>query len=212
MVKMPEPVRVVLDAMVVARGFVSKSKQSASFSIFEAWHSGEILPLFNGKLIREIAKTLEVLGVNRRTIEDFIAMLFLREEALVRIKHQRMGCSDPGDDHLLETALIGGARWIVSDDHAVLDLPNPAKASFRHHGIGILSSGQFVEWLRSIDDLDADSVSIDDLWDPPGPFSCLICEHSDRADVPCGVAGEDRDAKPAECGCVGASELNLAQI
>jgi predicted nucleic acid-binding protein len=56
--------------------------------------------LVSGQLLGEIAETLLELGADH---DD------------VPIKHQRMGCDDEEDDHLLETALTGKAGYLVSE-------------------------------------------------------------------------------------------------
>jgi predicted nucleic acid-binding protein len=45
-------------------------------------------------------------------------------ERVMPIQHQKMGCNDEGDDHLYETAIAGGAHFIVSRDTSVLNPPS----------------------------------------------------------------------------------------
>lgn len=58
---------------------------------------------------------------------------------MVRIAGRSMGCRDPGDDKVIETALVGGAEVLVTGDADLLSMP--ARPEFR-----VLTARGFLEW------------------------------------------------------------------
>lgn len=87
-------------------------------------------------------------------------MLLGAEGQIVGIEHQRMGCEDEEDDHLLETAVRGGAQYIVSDDRKVYDPPPHVLQYLEQKGIVLRRPYEFC------DDLDALEASNEGLGMP----------------------------------------------
>ena len=73
------------------------------------------------------------------TVESRVAFLghLVTASEWVSISHAKLGCSDPDDDKLLETALLGDASCIVTGDQDLL-----AMHPFR--GVPILDPGAFL--------------------------------------------------------------------
>lgn len=64
-------------------------------------------------------------------------MLVAAATEVVPIRHQRMGCLDEDDDHLLEVAVAGKADYLVSEDRAVFAPPPYVRAYLERHGIRV---------------------------------------------------------------------------
>jgi predicted nucleic acid-binding protein len=105
--------------------------------------------LFSGELLDEIAETLLELGADRDDVEQ-VLMLLAVDGQVIPIKHQRMGCADEEDDHLFETALMGKADYLVSEDHAVHRLPAHVQAYLERNGIRLCRAREFCEDLKSL--------------------------------------------------------------
>lgn len=63
--------------------------------------------------------------VSRRSRQAFLAQLLAVSEN-VTIFGQHFGCRDPDDDRIFETALVGGADYLVTGDEDLLQMNAPA--------------------------------------------------------------------------------------
>jgi len=59
-----------------------------------------------------------------------------------------MGCLDPKDDPVLETAISGRANFIVTLDKRLLKLPDYIADYVRRQGVEIVSPGEFAALLQ----------------------------------------------------------------
>ena len=80
---------------------------------------------------------VEELDVPEADAEEFVVLLCAVSD-VVAIKHQVMGCRDPNDDPLLETAIVGEADFIVTHDDDLLGLPAHVTEYLRSHGVEVL--------------------------------------------------------------------------
>lgn len=103
----PRELRVVLDANVLAPGLVSTGSLAAE--IIRLWRLGLLEVLLTGKLVNEVAKTLKALGLDDPDVREIVELLCHNPNAIIPLKHQTFGCSDPDDDYLFETAIEGNA-------------------------------------------------------------------------------------------------------
>lgn len=76
----------------------------------------------SGPIIEEIVEMLQELReiglapkLSDTDIEELVLAL-CRPEYVVAVQHQRMGCRDLDDDKYIDTALAGGAQYLVSND------------------------------------------------------------------------------------------------
>jgi len=133
--------------MIIARGIVRRRSASVASEIMR-WHRmGLFDAKLNGKLIEEIARTLRNLGVGTDKTRDSVNWLCQRD-VVVPIKHQRMGCMDPDDDHLFETAFVSHARMIVSIDANVLAPPAALRAWLVKHDVRVVGEAAFCQFMR----------------------------------------------------------------
>lgn len=145
----PNRLRVVLDTNVFVRGLMQRRAVSPAREVLHWWRLGVYDLCASGVLIDEVARTLvEKLGFSRSVADGLIATLGDAAE-IVPLLHQKMGCRDTDDDHLLETALVARAHIIVSCDKDVLNLPIHVTAMLLQHGIQVMSDVAFLEYIRS---------------------------------------------------------------
>lgn len=135
----------VIDTNVLLSGLVAKS--GSPYEILEAWRRGEFLLLTREDIIAEV---IEVLGrpyyrEKRHVTDEIISGIAraLRTEAL-----QTEGAvtveaitQDPDDDKFLACAIEGGADYIISGDHHLLDLGS-------YQDIPIVRPAAFLQILR----------------------------------------------------------------
>ena len=123
---------------------------SASRLLYEAYLRGNITIITSGPLVDEIAGTLiETLHRPPDAVETFITHLCAHAEVLP-IRHQVMGCLDPKDDPVLETAISGRANFIVTLDKRLLNLPEYIADYVRRQGVEIVSPGEFAALLQNV--------------------------------------------------------------
>ena len=110
--------------------------------IWNAWRSGVFVTVVSGRIVDEVARVLiEELDVTEADTEEFV-MLLCAVSDVVPIKHQAMGCRDPNDDSLLETAIVGEADFIVTHDDDLLSLPSHVTEYLRSHGVEVLADAR----------------------------------------------------------------------
>jgi putative PIN family toxin of toxin-antitoxin system len=149
---------VVLDTNVWVGALRSKSIRSASRIIFEALLEGHIQLVTSRELLRE---TFEVLLRPSIQVDiadvGYVAFFMTSTGVVVSTSGALLGCKDPEDDVLLETAINGHASYLVSFDKKVLD------DDFRNIAIGkdirIVSIREFLDILRESKVVSGDTVT-----------------------------------------------------
>ena len=140
--------KVVLDTNVIISGLTAT--RGNPHNILEAWRRGEIILLTCPAVVDEVAEVLcrPFFRDRRHITEDDVtrARRVLAVDATVVVPRVRLVVveDDPDDDRVLECALEGGADYIVSGDHHLLDL-----GRFRH--IPVVTPRQFLAILEARD-------------------------------------------------------------
>jgi putative PIN family toxin of toxin-antitoxin system len=198
---------VVLDANIIAPGLVST--RSSSAEIVRLWRRGVFEVPTTGKLLEEVAKTLGVLGLSEEDVEALMAVLASNIDAIIPLRHQRMGCADPDDDYLFELAMEADASFIVTRDKSLLSPAEPLRAALLTAAIRVVDDVTFLEYLRrhlfSPLAYDDSTIALDDLLQPP-TISCVVCDHGFHWDFECGTTF-DAEGRPLECVCPTSLEL-----
>ena len=118
--------RVVLDTNILVAAALSKwrNRWGRARWLVEIALAGQrrFAHVTSVPIIDELAEVLiRPRMVDRAFAEAFIETL-LSDSTVVRVHGVPMGCRDPDDDKVLETAVIGHAGAIVSDDRDLRDL------------------------------------------------------------------------------------------
>lgn len=135
--------KVVLDTNVLIDGF--KDEYSYQKRIIDEITAGRLQAFANHQTLRENRLILGKLIVDdsyRAELEDFFSQI---EEVVNR--RQIRAVSDPEDNKILESAVEAGADYLITEDHALLELTP-------FQGVKIVEPGQF--WASYIDQADAD--------------------------------------------------------
>ena len=102
-------------------------------------------------LFAELAGALERPRIQRRrTAQDNASELvsLLRSRARTAIPPGRLHlCRDPKDDPLIETAIVGGARYLVSRDEDLTRDLDLVDSLLVEYGIEVLTVARFLELL-----------------------------------------------------------------
>jgi putative PIN family toxin of toxin-antitoxin system len=143
--------KVVVDTNVWISAFISRT--GPAHQVLEAFRADRFDPVISRALIEEIREVLIRARIRRRWqfSGDEIQVILARLEDRATVADptgEYHVCRDPDDDILLETALVGGARYFVSRDDDIkrdLDLVG----HLRDRGVEVLSVAQFLSLLAS---------------------------------------------------------------
>lgn len=116
------PLRVLVDTNVWISAFINAS--GAPAQVLAAFLAERFVPVVSDALLEEIRDVLDRPRIRRRwnlRAADVASVLVLLPDRAIQVTP--IGdlhlCRDPDDDILLETAVLGGARYFVSRDDDV---------------------------------------------------------------------------------------------
>jgi predicted nucleic acid-binding protein len=131
-------VRALIDANVLVSAELARRDERSSLTrwiVFVALLAQRRFRFVTSEpLVRELHDVLVRRGFSRAVSDAYVAALSAEAE-FVRIYGLPMGCPDPGDDKVLETALNGNVDVIVSRDAHLFD-PR-SRRPIEKTGIGI---------------------------------------------------------------------------
>lgn len=137
----------MLDTNVLIAYYLSKKKDSANSKVFLLWRTRRRLQLVvSDEVVTEYLEVLQRLGVPQVRINKLEERIRRRQT----VSHTKLGARptesrDPDDNLILATAVAGKAEYVVTNDHDLLDIPEPTKKKFK---FSILTPGQFLDRLE----------------------------------------------------------------
>jgi putative PIN family toxin of toxin-antitoxin system len=142
-------IRVVIDTNIWISALING--QGAPARLLQTVRDRRIQLILSGPLVSEVDQVVQRQRIRRRialddrAIQDFLGTA--RERAIiVNIGGDLRVCRDPKDDIVIETAIEGGARYVVSrDEDLTRDLG--LLEALRAYGIEVLTVARFLELL-----------------------------------------------------------------
>ena len=135
--------RTVLDANVLAPGFLGRT--SASARLIDLWRRQVYELVVSEHLLAELARAYTDPYFRRRITPERIARVsgFLRQRAIVTELTVTVSgvATQPKDDLVLATGLGAGATFLVTRDRQLLKLGG-------YRGLRVVSPGQFLTLLE----------------------------------------------------------------
>ncbi len=137
--------RLVIDTNVFVSGLISAAGSPAQ--ILKAIQRGKVIHLVSDPIVEEYLRVLDYPQIRRyrkitdEFVADIAAYLIYQTERVELASSIRLS-PDPDDDVFLETAVDGGANWLVTNDKADLLSLRAVK------GIPIVSAREAVIRLR----------------------------------------------------------------
>lgn len=137
--------RAVIDTSVLVSGFLSRRSHPAE--VLDAWILGRFTPVVSPELVKEYVAVLTrdkfvILGSVTDRINLLEKILALPWVAMVYPRERvSMVSKDPQDDKVLECAIEGKAKWVVTGNKHLLELPCMKD-------IAIITAGEFVRILE----------------------------------------------------------------
>jgi putative PIN family toxin of toxin-antitoxin system len=133
----------VFDTNVVVSYILRRRLRSAASRIFDLWYKQRHLQLIvSDEVVAEYYEVLERLNADERRVEHLYDLL---QRAGI-VTHINLGARyaisrDPDDDVMLATAAAGQARFLITNDYDLLDIPLAQKRRFRFE---IVTPGEFL--------------------------------------------------------------------
>jgi putative PIN family toxin of toxin-antitoxin system len=123
---------VVLDTNVVVGFLLSTTRQSANQRVFRLWLHRQLQLVVSEEVLAEYLLLIERLGIPRRRAEAFRERLRRRDI----VTHVNLGTRftesrDPDDNVMLATAAVGRARFLITNDRDLLDIPTMQRRKFK---------------------------------------------------------------------------------
>src|SRR5437660_1336479 len=118
---------VVIDTNVFVRNFKARRNTNANRRVIRLWLLEKRLQLIvSAEIVAEYLEIFrEVIGMDAETIEQW--RLRFEEDSrstLVRLAYRDTASRDPDDNLMLATARAGRAKYLVTNDRDLLDLPD----------------------------------------------------------------------------------------
>lgn len=135
-----KPVTAVADTNVIVSALFWEGNESKIIGLAEG---GKIKLLTSIALLDELKKVLmyERFGLDEKTVDDNVKYVLTISEIIAPKRRIRVIREDPGDDRVLECALGGKARYIVSGDKHLLQLK-------KFRGIKIVHAKELLDILK----------------------------------------------------------------
>ena len=139
-------IKVVFDTNIIVSGLIANA--GAPYQALEAWRRRDVVLLVSDAIIEEVVDVLArpFFRDKRQISRSDIARVkhALKMDAIVVSPNTRLEVvgDDPDDNRIVECALDGGADYIVSGDHHLLELK-------RFRDIQIVTAREFLTILES---------------------------------------------------------------
>ena len=124
---------VVLDTNVLIAFYLSRSPLSPNAQVVRLWRDRRKLQLLLSKEVaEEYLEVLERLGAH----PDRLRRLATRFNRSTTVSHVQLGprvkaCRDPEDNIMLSLAKVGKAKFLITNDRDLLEIPAAEKRKFR---------------------------------------------------------------------------------
>ncbi len=123
---------VVLDTNVFVANYLSTNPKSSNVVIVRLWRERKLQLVFSEEIADEYDDVLKRLGISKNLVARFLASL----HEGVTVTHVNLGkrftdSRDPKDNPFLSTAAAGRAKFLVTNDSDLLDIPETVRRKFK---------------------------------------------------------------------------------
>lgn len=137
---------VVFDTNVILGFYLSSRPSSVNSKVYRLWRDHRRLQLLvSAEIVTEYLEVLERVGISVQRIKR-LAEALAKYQTVTRVTlgARPAASRDADDDLFLATALAGKAKFLITRDYDLLDLPNIAKKKFKFK---IISPAEFLaQW------------------------------------------------------------------
>jgi len=135
--------RVVLDTNVIVANYLSTQPKSPNVITVRLWRERKLQLIVCDEVAEEYADVLNRLGISENLIANFVASLHDGSAVThINLGKRYTDSRDPKDNPFLSTAAAGRAKFLVTNDSDLLDIPQTSKQKFRFR---ILTPKEFLK-------------------------------------------------------------------
>jgi putative PIN family toxin of toxin-antitoxin system len=141
-------VPVVLDTNILVATFLSRNPRSASLRVYRMWAARRLQLVTSNEIEEEYLGVLADLGASQKHLEGLAHRLATRQ-TVTRVRPSRPIplSRDPDDNKFLAAAVAAEARFLVTNDGDLLQIPMRALRPF---GLRILTPAAFLEAIEQL--------------------------------------------------------------
>ncbi|MBX7224326.1 MAG: putative toxin-antitoxin system toxin component, PIN family [Blastocatellia bacterium] len=139
---------VVFDTNVVIGHYLSRSESSVNRQVFKLWRDRRELQLIvSPEMAEEYFEILNRIGISDIQVKRFKERLQKRTTVTwVNLGTRPTASRDSDDNLILATALVGKAKFLLSNDRDLLDIPLVERRRFKFE---IVSPQGFLEFFAN---------------------------------------------------------------
>ncbi|MBI5141483.1 MAG: putative toxin-antitoxin system toxin component, PIN family [Nitrospirae bacterium] len=143
-------VRVVLDTNILISSLISSS--AAVNELVDRWRNGCFAVVSSEQQITELREVLSrpkflfKYRIKERQIADMVSLMVERTQR-VSLKKTVCVCRDPDDDIVIETAIRGNARYLITGDKDIFE-DSSVLAFLMRHGVTAVRAVQFLSVIN----------------------------------------------------------------
>ncbi len=140
------PIKVVVDTNIWISSLIASSKTAARF--VDEWRESKFEIVVSEQQVLELyevfsrPKFLFKYRIDRQEIDDIVSSIALRAER-VTLKGATKLCRDPDDDIIIETAIRGRAKYLVTGDKDITN-DKTVLSFLSRHGVSVISLSRFL--------------------------------------------------------------------
>lgn len=132
MARRKDRIPVVFDTNIVVGYLLSTTRRSANQRVFRLWIHRQLQLIVSEEILAEYLSLIDRLNILPQRANAFRKRLLRRDI----ITHVNLGprftdSRDPDDNIILATAAAGKAKFLITNDHDLLDIPLPQKRKFK---------------------------------------------------------------------------------
>lgn len=140
------PVKVVVDTNIWISSLIASSKTAAK--LVDEWREDKFVIVISEQQVLELyevfsrPKFLLRYRIDRQEVEDLVSSIATRAERIT-IKGSTKVCRDPDDDIIIETAVRGKSKYLVTGDRDIMD-DKGVLSYLSRHGVSVVSLSGFL--------------------------------------------------------------------
>jgi len=123
---------VVLDTNVIIGNYLSTNPKSPNVVTMRLWRERKLQLIVSAEIAAEYIDVLNRLGIAENLVTNFVASLHEGGNVTqVNLGKRFMDSRDPKDNPFLSTAAAGRAKFLVTNNPDLLDIPETSKRKFK---------------------------------------------------------------------------------
>lgn len=144
------PVKAAVDTNIWISSLIASSKTAAR--LVDEWREGKFVIVISEQQVLELyevfsrPKFLFRYRIDRQEIDDLVSSIAARAER-ISLKGTIKLCRDPDDDVILETAIRGKAKYLITGDKDITD-DKKVLSFLSQHGVTVISLSKFLSIIN----------------------------------------------------------------